>query len=299
MNNYQCNYIRKTDKIISLFPPAKINIFLKALYLREDNYVELVTCMQKISLTDTLIIEITDTQKIEFTQTGYQTDRGENNLVYKSAKLFLKEFNLEKKVGLKIALEKSIPVGAGLGGGSADSAYILSGLTILLELDLDDKIIFNKIKKIAEVIGSDVPFFLYPDTASICRGRGDLIQPIELPKNYYLLLIHPGFNISTSLAYSLLKKGLTKRPKSFKFQNRQLDNGIVHLLEIGNDFQNPIFKEYPSYSKIVKILEQNGINRINLTGSGSILYAYFKEENEAQKISKKLDKYDTWIVRPL
>jgi 4-diphosphocytidyl-2-C-methyl-D-erythritol kinase len=173
--------------------PAKINLYLHIVGRRADGFHDLETLMVPISLGDTLEIDLISSG-IAFTCSEPSLSNGEDNLAVRAARLFREEFGLE--TGVRIHLEKAVPVGAGLGGGSSDAAAVLLALRQLTKIACDDA----RLAELASRLGSDIPFFIYGKPA-ICRGRGEIIEPVQLKGTYQGLLVHPGFGVSTPWAY--------------------------------------------------------------------------------------------------
>ncbi len=173
--------------------PAKINLYLHILGRRPDGFHELETLMALISVHDTLDIDLIP-EGIEFTCSDPALSDAKDNLATRAARVFLDEFKLP--TGVRIHLDKKIPVGAGLGGGSSDAATVLRVLRVLTGVACDDA----RLAELAGQLGSDIPFFIY-QTPAICRGRGEIIEPIRLREELCGVLVHPGFGVSTPWAY--------------------------------------------------------------------------------------------------
>ena len=182
---------------IKVAAPAKINLFLEILGKRQDGYHEIETVMQEISLFDYLYIENYD-EGVAFTCSNPKLATGEENLVVKAVRLMQKESGTSK--GVKIHLDKKIPIGAGLGGGSSDAAATLCGLNRLWQLGYDEK----QLMSLAGKLGSDTPFFVIGNTA-ICKGRGEVVTPYPLNVKYNYIIIYPRFEVSTAAVYKNFK----------------------------------------------------------------------------------------------
>jgi 4-diphosphocytidyl-2-C-methyl-D-erythritol kinase len=240
------------------------------------------------------------------------------NIVYKAA-VALNEFTNQNNT-VEIEIEKNIPTGAGLGGGSSNAATTLLTLNELWGLDLD----FEDLLKIGKNLGSDIAFFLYEKPAVIEFGRGDLIIPMEKRnttfefKNYYYLLVNPEVKISTKHAYSLFKKdfspilGELENPESeeelwdiFDFVMRVLCTESIASGEdlfFANDFEDIVCKIHPILNELLEELLELSDHRAAMTGSGSSFYALFKtkkEAKEAEKIIKSKFNMDTFIGKLL
>ncbi len=179
---------------LSLRSYAKINWTLDVLYRREDGYHELRTIYQTISLHDRLHLSETD-GAIEISCDDERVPRDETNLAYKAAALLREEAGVRK--GARIQIEKRIPVAGGLGGGSSNAAVALLGLARLWQVEADERMM----TRLAMKLGSDVPFFLVGGTA-LGVGRGEEVYPVEDACCDSLLLVNPGFAVSTAGAYA-------------------------------------------------------------------------------------------------
>ena len=238
------------------FAPAKINLYLHILGRRPDGFHELETLMAPISLGDTLDLNLI-ASGIEFTCSDPALSDAKNNLAVKAATLFLEEFKLT--TGIRIHLDKAVPIGAGLGGGSSDAAAVLLALRELTGIACPDA----HLAELASRLGSDVPFFIYR-TPAICRGRGELIEPARLRENHQGLLVHPGFGVSTPWAY----KTYAQSPCAGT-PGRTLDGFTLR-----NDLEPPAFSKYP-WLPTVKAWFQKQPEVLDalMSGSGSSVFA--------------------------
>lgn len=257
-----------------LFPNAKINLGLNITKKRDDGFHELETCMYPIPLCDAL--EIVKSDKLTFKSTGLEIPGDSNtNLVLKAYELIREAFDIPP---VSIHLHKKIPMGAGLGGGSADAAYMLKMLNIEFELGLSPK----ELRNYAEVLGSDCAFFI-DDTAAICTGRGELIEPIDFTlSDLKLVLVKPNIHISTADAYAGIKpKPLVKHIKDIIFNPENLKQELV------NDFEASIFPAHPELEKIKTELYEKGAFYAAMSGSGSTMYGLFEDLDLAKKVEFK------------
>src|SRR6266480_5301097 len=180
---------------MQVIAPAKINLSLRVLGRRSDGFHEIATFIAPISLCDEIKIEQrSGKQEIAFRCDDPSVPKGEDNIVVRAASAFFEETKITS--GISIVLKKRIPHGAGLGGGSSDAASTLLALNELFETNLPRE----ALSKIAETIGSDIPFFIF-QSAAVCKGRGELVTPLKLRQSLSLLLLKPGFAVSTSWAY--------------------------------------------------------------------------------------------------
>lgn len=238
------------------FAPAKINLYLHILGRRPDGFHELETLMAPISLGDTLQIDLI-ASGIEFTCSDPGLSNAQDNLATRAARIFLDEFKLG--TGVRIHLDKAVPVGAGLGGGSSDAATVLLALRDLTETKCDDA----KLADLAARLGSDIPFFIYRRPA-ICKGRGEIIEPFKLQGPYQGLLVHPGFGVSTPWAY----KTYAQNPHPGA-PGRNFDDFTLR-----NDLEPPAFSKYPWLPTAKKWFQsQPGVLDSLMSGSGSSVFA--------------------------
>jgi 4-diphosphocytidyl-2-C-methyl-D-erythritol kinase len=267
---------------IKVAAPAKINLFLEILGKRPDGYHELETVMQTVSLFDYVYIENGD-KDIAFTCSNPKLTTGEDNLVLKAIRLFQRESGIFR--GLKVHLEKKIPVGAGLGGGSSDAVAALIGLNQLWETGYDPK----QLMAMAEKLGSDTPFFVVGNTA-LCKGRGEVIVPYFLDVKYQYIIIYPKFEISTATVYKNFKIDLTKNLKDVSFFLQVLASGNPEKTGVllHNRLEDVVFRLYPDIEKIKNTLRKLDFCGVLLSGSGSALYCLCKEGENIKEIEQKV-----------
>ncbi len=233
--------------------PAKLNLFLHLTGRREDGYHELQTIFQLIDLYDWLDFEQTKQDSIEIE--GLSHVELENNLIFKAA-LLLKPF-AQQPSGLKIRIEKNIPMGAGLGGGSSNAATTLIVLNKLWQCQLN----LAQLAELGLKLGADVPVFVYGKNAW-AEGIGERLSFVNLPKKQFIVL-KPDCFISTQLLFS--QKALTRNSKHSKFCAYQLTPS-----DFGNNFE-PLAKSlYPQVSEAMQYLNQ--FNTAKLTGTGACVF---------------------------
>ena len=259
--------------------PAKINFGLQILSKRPDGFHELETVLQMVALFDEMEFFAGDGElKLICDKPGIPED--ENNLVFKAAKILREKFPEKTRSGVKIRLKKVIPAGAGLGGGSGNAAGVLLALNILwnLKIPRDDLI------SMASELGSDVPFFLMSPCA-IGAGKGEILQPVENPICFYILMIYPGFPISTPWVYGNLKLKLTKSENNISIlKNFILRSEFAQLgAALYTDLEPVVFKRYPEILKIKSELLSSGAAGALLSGSGSTVFGIFDNTEIAKK----------------
>lgn len=272
--------------ILAIKSFAKINLGLLVKQKRSDGYHNIETIFVPIKLCDNIQLKRID-KGIFIKTTGdaicpRHIPKGRANLTYKAAALFRKKFGITD--GIEILIEKNIPVGAGLGGGSSNAAAVLRGLNLLFGNPRTEKELYN----LALKIGMDVPFFLLNKTC-YATGRGEVLEPIRIPK-LYIVLYYPGYPIITKWAYEKLskfglspqnKKLLTKRVLSLKILSEKLQDGDLANLShyLLNCFEDLVFAHHPDLAEIKRFFLENGAYAASLTGSGSTIFGLVGKKN--------------------
>ena len=266
---------------IHLKSPAKINVGLNVIRKRDDGFHDIETIFYPINIFDELTFEKADS--FHFTSNNKDLESDSNNLIIK-AKILLEQFS-GKKINVKISLNKNIPIGAGLGGGSSNCASTLLSLNELYNLNIDE----NKLRKIALQLGSDVPFFINPKP-SIASSRGEILNEINFKINFPILIVNPGIHVSTKWAFENLK---VKQPefrltemiseKTFSFETMKD--------KISNDFEKIVFNKYPEIADIKSKMYKLGALFSLMTGTGSTVFGIFKTINDIQKAKNNFNKY--------
>jgi 4-diphosphocytidyl-2-C-methyl-D-erythritol kinase len=298
--------------MLTLKAPAKINWFLNVLGLRSDGFHEIQSLIQRVSLFDELTFSPAESLEVN----SDIPIPMEQNLVYKAAILLKDKYNVEK--GASIHLDKKIPAGAGLGGGSSDAASTLIGLNELWSLGLSS----DKLCKAAELIGSDVPFFLY-NPLSYADGRGERVSACKARKKINILLVKPSFNISTAWAYqtyAAVKEDERKHEpvtdgaehsaeltkKAEKVNNitlfiRKIENAEIRELAgiISNDLELIAIKNFPVIAEIKERLLERGALFSLMSGSGSTVFGVFDTKENAEKASQVFDGFWTSVVETI
>ena len=249
-----------------LFPPAKINLGLHILFKREDGFHELETVMTPIPFTD--ILEILLANSFEFQQSGIPIPGDtSSNLCVKAYELMKNEYKIPP---IFIHLKKIIPMGGGLGGGSADAVYVLTGINSLFNLNLSD----STLEELASRLGSDCPFFVKNST-QVAKGRGEILSPIELDlKGYFLKIINIGVHVGTKEAYS---------GAQFSTSSKTVSEIVSQPIstwknELTNDFEKTVFSIYPELNQVKENLYTEGAIYAAMSGSGSTMFGIFKKK---------------------
>ena len=255
------------------FPNAKINIGLNILSRRADGYHNLQTVFYPVAVKDALEIIDTPEQdaRVEFSSSGLVINGNqEDNLCIKAYHLLQRDFPQIKPV--KVHLHKAIPMGAGMGGGSADAAFMLQLLNHKFQLGLS----VAELVQYAGQLGSDCPFFIL-NKPCFATGRGEIMEPIQLDLSAYkILIVNPGVHINTGMAFSKINAGEHDTDlKKWIMQPVALwKNYII------NDFERPVFDQYPEIAAIKDELYKNGALYASMTGSGSTVYGIFEADNQ-------------------
>lgn len=251
--------------------PAKINLHLEIRGKRPDGFHEIETLMVPLTLHDTLDVRLVE-RGISLTCTQRGIPTGPDNLAVRAAALFLEETGLD--VGVDIHLQKRIPAGAGLGGGSGNAAAVLVALNRLTHSGLPS----SRLEAMAARIGSDVPWFIRAWPAR-CHGRGELLEDAPAPPAWPLLLVKPPFGVDTPWAYKTW--GDCECPRQ---PARALDGFTLH-----NDLEPPVFRKFPLLSALKSWLEaQPGIRAAAMSGSGSTLFAVLNQTSLAPSLAQRL-----------
>jgi len=273
-------------KTLRLHAFAKINAGLNILGRRPDGYHEIRTIYQTIALHDRLEISLATSPNplvIECANPAVPPGRG--NLVYRACELWRRARSWHD--GIRVRIEKVIPLGSGLGGASADAAATLLGLERLTGERLD----FAVRHKLAATLGSDVPLFLLGGRVLGC-GRGEEVYPLsDLPLRA-CLVVFPGFSVSTAEAYRQAGSRLTEQPRS-AYIGRFGAWPQLPLMSWGsaeNDFEPVVFARWPELARVKRRLIRAGAEVASLTGSGSAVYALFSSARQMVRASKLIPK---------
>jgi 4-diphosphocytidyl-2-C-methyl-D-erythritol kinase len=270
-----------------VFPKAKINIGLSITGKRSDGYHNIETIFYPVSLCDALeiVVNTKGSDRDVLTLTGYDLPgSAEENLVIRSVRKLRESFSIPF---LKIHLHKSIPSGAGLGGGSSDAAFMLKTLDKLFGLSLST----DKLKSIASGMGSDCPFFI-DCQPSFAYGRGEILVPVSsVLSGFYGVLLNPGISVSTKEAYD---NCLPSVPGTSL--NELINRPVTEWKELViNDFEKTIFKRHPQIKMIRQALYDTGAVYSSMSGSGSVVYGIFNERPVIPDTFKKLVIFNDWL----
>ncbi len=273
-----------SGKGITLYPPAKVNLYFEVLAKREDGYHDIRTLMMPVTLYDTLEIELTDGPGITLGCRGLGAPEDRTNLVHMAAVRFFERTGLKR--GAALSLNKRIPVAAGLGGGSSNGAYTLMGLNRLLGGTLEQEELFS----LAEGLGCDVPFFLLGGPA-LAEGRGERLTRVDFVPPVWLVLVCPDAQLSTAGVYQnlrLTKESGDSKIKSFRaFLSRGTQEGG---LKRANDLEESASSMFPEIDNLKEMVRDVGAGWVSMTGSGPSVFGIFGDARAACKAYLRLSQ---------
>src|SRR4249919_2822548 len=260
---------------MQVMAPAKINLSLKVLGRRRDGFHEIETFIAPISLCDEIkIARRSSKHEIAFRCDDPSVPKGEDNIVVRAAKVFFQETKVSS--GVAIVLKKRIPHGAGLGGGSSDAASTLLALNELFETNLPRE----ALAKMAEMVGSDVPFFIF-QSAAVCKGRGELVSPTRLREQLSVLLLKPEFGVPTQWAYSRWRQSHENKKVSYVAQAFAQQSFV-------NDLERPVFEKFVFLAQLkMWLLKQPEVGAALMSGSGSTVFAVLRSNANADLLAKR------------
>jgi 4-diphosphocytidyl-2-C-methyl-D-erythritol kinase len=261
---------------------AKVNLGLNIIAKRGDGFHEMDTLLARLELHDELTLEPLE-QGITLTIENADLPTDSKNLAHHAAELYLKA--AEETRGVHIYLKKNIPLAAGLAGGSTDAAAVLRGLSKLYPSTVD-------LMAIAKELGSDVSFFVQDLSAARARGKGEKLEPVNLPQ-LYIVLVNPGIHISAKEAYENLQNFSARlKLESIlgKLSNHQ-EPGYLNALQSG------VLLLYPKVREVLTALRQTGLRGVIMSGSGSTCFGLANSLEEAEQIAEKLrEKNPGWWI---
>lgn len=269
---------------------AKVNLYLDILALREDNYHLLEMVNAKFSLHDSITIHVIDESGLNLSISDSRLPVGPENTVYRAAERFLTATNFEQ--GLEIYIDKHIPFGAGLGGGSSNAGAVLTALNQLAgnPLTLEDLV------GIGKKIGADVPFFLI-DGCCFVGGIGEILEPVAIPQGKseppFLVLCSPDVHVSTKVAYGLWDQSTDRRHSSPQPMIQALKEGDFNALpsELFNSFEAVIYPAFPELDRIYSLYCSVSPTKPLLSGSGSNMFSLHDHKEVAVNVADELAKH--------
>ena len=274
---------------------AKINISLNITKKRDDGFHEIDSVMLPISLHDSLVVsKLKNTNDNFVTVDDFSIGSFSYNLATFSIEKLQSVYHFNDK--FRVLIHKVIPIQAGLGGGSSNAACTMKAVNSILKLGATDE----ELIELSKSLGCDIPFFIKCKPARV-QGVGEILSPINVKNNYYVLIVKPELGCSTKEIYAL--------SDTMELKTCNLDN-VVKALEEGNDdllaenmynaLQEPAIKTVPQIQTIIDELKNNGLKMVQVTGSGSAVFALSTDKALLTKIFKKLeDKYEIELAKVL
>ncbi len=270
---------------IQLKAYGKINLGLDVIRKRPDGYHDLDMIMQTVGIYDDIIIKKTHT----FGEIKVETDtevlsNGKDNLAYMAVKTLFDEFDIHQ--GVKIHINKRIPIAGGMAGGSADCAATLIGINQMFELGLDTEALMKHGVK----LGADVPYCVMGGTA-IARGIGDVLTPLPAPPQCHVVIAKPPISVSTAYVYGRIRlEQIEKRPDIEGIAQSIRDGALKKMASLlYNVMEEVTVSEYPVIQKIEKILLEEGALNAIMSGSGPTVFGLFDDKEKAEKAVRTLE----------
>jgi 4-diphosphocytidyl-2-C-methyl-D-erythritol kinase len=259
---------------------AKINLGLEVLRKRENGYHEIRTLFQTVDLSDMLEFQPLRQNRILLEGNDETVPWDESNLIYKAVRLLKERFKL--KTGIRVIVEKNIPAGKGLGGGSSNAAATLWSLNKIWDLGLEK----GDFMDLGRLLGADVPYFF---EGGLCLGEdtGNRITPLDDIPPCLCVLALPSFSLSTAAVYGQVPSSLTSRDKDSKII-KFLDSRNLSLLV--NDLEEIVFKTHPQIKAIRNLFQKQGSELALMSGSGSAVFGLFLEKEKAEGASRMFMK---------
>ncbi|MCK5340008.1 MAG: 4-(cytidine 5'-diphospho)-2-C-methyl-D-erythritol kinase [Desulfobulbaceae bacterium] len=287
------------QKRIKVEAPAKINLYLRIIGRRPDGYHDIDSVMQKLSLHDVLTISLAEQEDVRLSCPGSDLPEDDNNLVFQAADTFLKTVSI--KAGVDIVLLKRIPIAAGLGGGSSDAGAVIRGMNALFGTGLGTEELIT----IAAPLGADVPFFVTDYGAAHASGIGEILNRAESLQNCWILLVNPGFPVSTKWVYDNFALTTGSNPYILRPETKQSKNDAIShkcTTTFRNDLESVTIDRYPEIGGIKDAMQASGAVDVLMSGSGPTVFGLFAKHADAVRCFERFrQRYDdnVFITRPL
>jgi 4-diphosphocytidyl-2-C-methyl-D-erythritol kinase len=270
---------------MKILSPAKINLFLQVTGKRPDGYHELFSLMCCVNLCDTIILHF-DLRDIRVESLHPQVPVDKTNLAYRAADIFFKALNVTD--GLRIFIDKTIPVAAGLGGGSSNAASVLKGLNRHYGYPFSR----NELMSMGLGIGADVPFFIFGKPA-LASGIGEKLEAYTGTLPFYFVVVNPGFMVSTAEVFQNFNLGLTKREKKIK-RPFLIKFGFDSSLHLCNDLEIVTASDHPVITSIKEQLIAYGAMGALMSGSGPTVFGLFSDFHTAERAKQAIGENTRW-----
>lgn len=271
------------EDTLTLKALAKINLGLDVLGRRDNGYHDVRMVMQTIYLYDNVTLTKTEEPGIQLETNLPYLPVDENNIAYKAAKLLMDEFAIEE--GVRIVLDKHIPVAAGLAGGSSNAAAVLVGMNKLFSLGLSQKDLMER----GVALGADVPYCVMRGTA-LAEGIGEMLSPLPPLPKCYVLIAKPGISVSTKLVYDKLdSKEIVEHPDiDGILEGLEKRNLMKVASSMGNVLERVTIEEYPVIEEIKNAMKEAGALNAMMSGSGPTVFGIFEDRKTAKEAQQKL-----------
>jgi len=262
---------------------AKVNLGLDVLRRREDGYHELRMIMQTVDLYDTLTFEKTEEAKIVMTCNIEGLPCDERNLVYKSAKLMFDEYDLPG--GIRIHLEKRIPMAAGMAGGSTDAAAVFNGMNELYDLGIGKE----RLCELGVRIGADVPYCIVGGTA-LSEGIGEVLTMLPNVPDCVVLIAKPDFDVSTKYVFeNLHANSLTYHPDIDAMADAIRNNDLAGVVRVMDNVLETVTEaKYTEITTIKNVMKEHGAMRAMMSGSGPTVFGLYENKDDAAKAADEI-----------
>ncbi|HVN48159.1 MAG TPA: 4-(cytidine 5'-diphospho)-2-C-methyl-D-erythritol kinase [Bacteroidota bacterium] len=269
---------------------AKINIGLRIIGKRADGYHDLETCFHEIPWHDDL--ELQTSTHLTMISNSVEAPADDSNLCLRAARLLQKAAGVT--TGASIALQKNIPVGAGLGGGSSDAAAVLRGLNLLWNLNLSS----SELRSLGADLGADVAFFIDGGSA-YATGRGEILEHCLFAIPYWMVVAVPPVHVSTAWAYGNLKQKSGYAARKLKtIVTEQLHDRKIFSADVVNDFEPSVFEAYPLIQQTKRTLILSGATFALMSGSGSSVFGFFENELSSRRAAASFDTTVRIFIAP-
>lgn len=288
---------RRRNPRLTILAPAKINLGLEVLGKRRDGYHEIVTLLQALRLTDRIVLELSPEPgvRLHVRPKGLDLGPADDNLATRAARLIPPRRG--DPPGLEITLDKRIPVGSGLGGGSSDAAAVLIGLCLLRGGEYRPQ----ALEELGGTIGSDVPFFVRGGT-QLGTGRGECLRPAPTWPFHHLVVIYPNLSLRTSIIYKRASFGLTSPGPLSSIRSRGFSRDFWsrHGSNLRNDLEPVVLEDEPLVGRLLDGLRALGSTFARVTGSGSAVFGLAPDSKAAAEWSDHFQRQGFWAraVRP-
>ncbi|MFD2628061.1 4-(cytidine 5'-diphospho)-2-C-methyl-D-erythritol kinase [Oceanobacillus kapialis] len=275
--------------------PAKINLSLDVLSKRDDGYHNIEMIMTTIDLSDRIEFHELEKDRIKISLESRFVPSDERNLAYKAAALFKERYNI--RAGVHIKIEKTIPVSAGLGGGSTDAAAVLRGLNRLWSLNLT----LGELAELGAELGTDIPFCVFGGTG-IATGRGEIVRPLPSPPPCWVVLAKPDIGVSSGKIFQQIKVDELDHPVNEKLLTALEENDFSMLCaNLGNSLERITMGQHSQVRQIKEAMRQAGATGTLMSGSGPTVYGLVMQENKAHRIYNGMRGFceEVFLVRLL